>query len=122
MINSSKPKNIYHLLYLILIFDAIMRITPPLSLFAVSVVAVAAYKSSPTETKRQIKSTIKQIRKDLSKWIDPDKTPATESSEDTSERDPDDYVFNEDGPLEQEVKRNMERNDMDDKSYPPEAV
>ena len=99
-----------------------MRITPPLSLFAVSVVAVAAYKSSPTETKRQIKSTIKQIRKDLSKWIDPDKTPATEPSEDTFERDPDDYVFNEDGPLEQEVKRNMERNDIDDKSYPPETA
>ena len=122
MINSSKPKNIYHLLYLILVFDAIMRITPPLSLFAVSVVAVAAYKSSPTETKRQIKSTIKQIRKDLSRWIDPDKTPATEPSEDTSEKDPDNYVFNEDGPLEQEVKRNMERNDMDDKSYPPETA
>ena len=122
MINSSKPKNIYHLLYLILIFDAIMRITPPLSLFAVSVVAVAAYKSSPTETKRQIKSTIKQIRKDLSRWIDPDKTPATEPSEDTSEKDPDNYVFNEDGPLEQEAKRNMERNDMDDKLYPPETA
>ena len=122
MSNLNKPKNIYHLLYIVLIFDAIMRITPPLSLFAVSVVAVAAYKSSPTETKRQIKSTIKQIRKDLSRWIDPDKTPATEPSEDTSERDPDNYVFNEDGPLEQEVKRNMERNDMDDKSYPPEAA
>ena len=118
----NKPKNIYHLLYLILIFDAIMRITPPLSLFAVSVVAVAAYKSSPTETKRQIKSTIKQIRKDLSRWIDPDKTPATEPSEDTSKKDPDDYVFNEDGDIEQKAKRNMERNDMDDKSYPPETA
>ena len=112
----NKPKNIYHLLYIVLIFDAIMRITPPLSLFAVSVVAVAAYKSSPTETKRQIKSTIKQIRKDLSKWIDPDK----KSEPTTPKEEP--YEFNEDGDLEQEVKRNMERNDIDDKSYPPEAV
>ena len=118
MINSSKSKNIYHLLYLILIFDAIMRITPPLSLFAVSVVAVAAYKASPKRAKKKIKSAVFDIRKNLSDWINPETIP----EEDTSERDPDDYVFNEDGDIEQKAKRNMERNDMDDKSYPPEAV
>ena len=42
--------------------------------------------------------------------------------EDTSEKDPDNYVFNEDGDIEQKAKRNMERNDMDDKSYPPETA
>jgi len=111
MINSSKPKNIYHLLYLILIFDAIMRITPPLSLFAVSVVAVAAYKSSPTETKRQIKSTIKQIRKDLSRWIDPDKTPATEPfTKSETDKDPDEYEFDEEGDIEQNAKKFTDRN------------
>ena len=118
MINSSKPKNIYHLLYLILIFDAIMRITPPLSLFAVSIVAVAAYKASPKRAKKKIKSAVFDIRKNLSDWINPETTP----EEDTSEKDPDDYVFNENGDIEQEAKRNMERNDMDDKSYPPEAA
>ena len=55
---------------------------------------------------------------DQSIWINPETIP----DKNTSEKDPDDYVFNEDGDLEQEVKRNMERNDMDDKSYPPEAV
>ena len=118
MTDPNKPKNIYHLLYLILIFDAIMRITPPLSLFAVSVVAVAAYKASPKRAKKKIKSTVFNIRKNLSDWINPETIP----DKDTSEKDPDDYVFNENGPLEQEAKRNMERNDIDDKSYPPETA
>ena len=107
----NKPKNIYHLLYIVLIFDAIMRITPPLSLFAVSVVAVAAYKSSPTETKRQIKSTIKQIRKDLSRWIDPDKTPATKpTTKSETDKDPDEYEFDEEGDIEQDAKKFTDRN------------
>ena len=107
----NKPKNIYHLLYIVLIFDAIMRITPPLSLFAVSVVAVAAYKSSPTETKRQIKSTIKQIRKDISRWIDPDKTPATKPpTKSETDKDPDEYEFDEEGDIEQDAKKFNDRN------------
>lgn len=111
MTDPNKPKNIYHLLYLILIFDAIMRITPPLSLFAVSVVAVAAYKSSPTETKKQIKSTIKQIRKDLSRWIDPDKRSATKPpTKSETDKDPDEYEFNEEGDIEQNAKKFTERN------------
>jgi len=111
MTDPNKPKNIYHLLYLILIFDAIMRITPPLSLFAVSVVAVAAYKSSPTETKKQIKSTIKQIRKDLSRWIDPDKAPTTEPpTKSETDKDPDEYEFDEEGDMEQNAKKFTERN------------
>ena len=118
MTNPNKPKNIYNLLLKILIFDAIMRITPPLSLFAVSIVAVAAYKASPKRAKKKIKSAVFDIRKNLSDWINPETIP----EEDTSERDPDDYVFNEDGDIEQKAKRNMERNDMDDKSYPPETA
>ena len=114
----NKPKNIYHLLYIVLIFDAIMRITPPLSLFAVSVVAVAVYKASPKRAKKKIKSAVFDIRKNLSDWINPETTP----DKDTSEKDPDNYVFNENGPLEQEAKRNMEKNDIDDKSYPPETA
>ena len=107
----NKPKNIYHLLYIVLIFDAIMRITPPLSLFAVSVVAVAAYKSSPTETKRQIKSTIKQIRKDLSRRNDPDMTPATEPfTKSETDKDPDEYEFDEEGDIEQDAKKFTDRN------------
>ena len=118
MTDPNKPKNIYHFLFKILIFDAIMRITPPLSLFAVSIVAVAAYKASPKRAKKKIKSAVFDIRKNLSDWINPETIP----EEDTSERDPDDYVFNEDGDIEQKAKRNMERNDIDDKSYPPETA
>ena len=118
MTDPNKPKNIYNLLLKILIFDAIMRITPPLSLFAVSIVAVAAYKASPKRAKKKIKSAVFDIRKNLSDWINPENIP----DKDTSEKDPDDYVFNEDGDIEQKAKRNMERNDMDDKSYPPETA
>ena len=118
MTDLNKPKNIYHFLYKVLIFDAIMRITPPLSLFAVSIVAVAAYKASPKRAKKKIKSAVFDIRKNLSDWINPETIP----DKDTPERDPDNYVFNENGSLEQEIKRNMERNDMDDKSYPPETA
>ena len=39
-----KPKHVYKLLIKIFLFDIIMRVTPPLSLFALSIVAAAAYK------------------------------------------------------------------------------
>ena len=67
-----KPKHVYKLLIKIFLFDIIMRVTPPLSLFALSIVAVAAYKVSPTRAKRKIKSASIDIRQKLSDWIKPD--------------------------------------------------
>jgi hypothetical protein len=113
-----KPKHVYKLLLKIFLFDVFMRLTPPLSIFAFSVAAVAAYKASPTKTKRKIKSATTDIRQKLADWIRPDE-------EDTSEnwsvnRDDPEYVFNENGPIEQDAKKNMEQREADDKNYPPE--
>jgi hypothetical protein len=113
-----KPKHVYKLLLKIFLFDVFMRLTPPLSIFAFSVAAVAAYKASPTKAKRKIKSAATDIRQKLADWIRPDE-------EDTSEnwsvnRDDPEYVFNENGPIEQDAKKNMEQREADDKNYPPE--
>ena len=86
-----KPKHVYKLLLKIFLFDVFMRLTPPLSIFAFSVAAVAAYKASPTKAKRKIKSATTDIRQKLADWIRPDE-------EDTSEnwsvnRDDPEYVF-----------------------------
>ena len=95
-----------------------MRLTPPLSIFAFSVVVVAAYKASPDKAKAKMKSAATDIRQKLADWIRPDE-------EDTSEnwsvnRDDPEYVFNENGPIEQDAKKNMEQREADDKNYPPE--
>jgi hypothetical protein len=113
-----KPKHVYKLLLKIFLFDVFMRLTPPLSIFAFSVAAVATYKASPTKAKRKIKSAATDIRQKLADWIRPDE-------EDTSEnwsvnRDDPEYVFNENGPIEQDAKKNMEQREADDKNYPPE--
>ena len=113
-----KPKHVYKLLLKIFLFDIFMRLTPPLSIFSLSVVAVAAYKASPTRAKRKMKSAATDIRQKLADWIKPDE-------EDTSEnwsvnRDNPEYVFNENGPIEQDAKKNMEQRETDDKNYPPE--
>ena len=113
-----KPKHVYKLLYKILLFDVLVRITPPLSIFVLSVAAVAAYKASPTKAKTKIKSAATDIRQKLADWIRPDE-------EDTSEnwsvnRDDPEYVFNENDPIVQDAKRNMEEREKDDKNYPPE--
>ena len=115
-----KPKHVYKLLYKILLLDVLMRLTPPLSIFAFSVVAVAAYKASPTRAKRKMKSAATDIRQKLADWIRPDE-------EDTSEnwsvnRDDPEYVFNENGPIEQDAKNQMDKGCWkDDKNYPPET-
>ncbi len=106
-----KPKHVYKLLYKILLLDVLMRLTPPLSIFALSVAAVAAYKASPTKTKAKIKSAATDIRQKLADWIRPDE-------EDIEEVD--EYTFNENGPIEQDAKKNMEKREADDKNYPPE--
>ena len=106
-----KPKHVYKLLLKIFLFDVFMRLTPPLSIFAFSVAAVAAYKASPTRAKRKMKSAATDIRQKLADWIRPDE-------EDIEEVD--EYTFNENGSIEQNAKKNMEEREKDDKNYPPE--
>ena len=106
-----KPKHVYKLLYKILLFDVLVRITPPLSIFALSIAAVAAYKASPTRAKTKMKSAATDIRQKLADWIRPDE-------EDIEEVD--EYTFNENGSIEQDAKKNMEKREKDDKNYPPE--
>ena len=107
-----EPKHVYKLLIKILIFDALMRLTPPLSIFAVAVAAVAAYKASPTKAKRKMKSAATDIRQKLSDWIKPDE-------EDIEEVD--EFVYNDNDPIVQDAKKNMEKREADDKYYPPET-
>ena len=106
-----KPKHVYKLLLKIFLFDVFMRLTPPLSIFAFSVAAVAAYKASPTRAKRKIKSAATDIRQKLADWIRP-------NEEDIEEVD--EYTFNENGSIEQDAKNQMEEREKDDKNYPPE--
>ena len=106
-----KPKHVYKLLLKIFLFDVFMRLTPPLSIFAFSVAAVAAYKASPTRAKTKMKSAATDIRQKLADWIKPDE-------EDIEEVD--EYTFNENGSIEQDAKKNMEQREADDKNYPPE--
>ena len=106
-----KPKHVYKLLLKIFLFDVFMRLTPPLSIFAFSVAAVAAYKASPTRAKTKMKSAATDIRQKLADWIRPDE-------EDIEEVD--EYTFNENGSIEQDAKKNMEKREKDDKNYPPE--
>ena len=106
-----KPKHVYKLLYRILLFDVLVRITPPLSIFVLSVAAVAAYKASPTKAKAKMKSATTDIRQKLADWIRPDE-------EDIEEVD--EYTFNENGSIEQDAKNQMEEREKDDKNYPPE--
>ena len=108
-----KPKHVYKLLYKILLLDVLMRLTPPLSIFALSVAAVAAYKASPTKAKAKMKSAATDIRQKLADWIKPDE-------EDIEEVD--EYTFNENGPIEQDAKNQMDKGCWkDDKNYPPET-
>ena len=109
---SKKPKHVYKLLIKIFLFDILMRVTPPLSIFALSVVAVAVYKVSPTRAKRKIKSASIDIRQKLSDWIKPD---ADETIEEVDE-----FIYNDNDPIVQDAKRNMEEREKDDKNYPPE--
>ena len=107
-----KPKHVYKLLYKILLLDVLMRLTPPLSIFAFSVAAVAAYKASPTKTKAKIKSATTDIRQKLADWIKPDE-------EDIEEVD--EFIYNDNDPIVQDAKKNMEKRETDDKYYPPET-
>ena len=100
-------------LFTILVFDSLMRLTPPLSIFALSTVAVAAYKVSPERARTKLKSAMFDIRKSISSWIKP---------EEQEEELVDEYEFNENGSIEQDAKKNMEKREADDKYYPPETT
>ena len=106
-----KPKHVYKMLVKIFLFDILMRLTHTLSIFALSVAAVTAYKVSPKTSKKHMKSAVTDIRQKLSDWIRPDE-------EDIEEVD--EYTFNENGSIEQDAKKNMEKREADDKNYPPE--
>ena len=101
-------------LFTILVFDSLMRLTPPLSIFALSTVAVAAYKVSPDRAKAKIKSAMFDIRQKLSDWIKPD---ADETIEEVDE-----FIYNDNDPIVQDAKKNMKEREADDKSYPPETI
>ena len=100
-----KPKHVYKLLVKIFLFDILMRLTPPLSIFALSTVAVAAYKVSPERARTKIKSAMFDIRKSISTWIKP---------EEQEEELVDEYEFNEHGSVEQDAKKNMEQREADE--------
>ena len=98
-----KPKRpIRKLLFSVLILDATMRITPPLSIFAFALAGAAIYKVSPDKAKKTIKSTVLDLRNQLSNWVKPnDDDGVTEA----------DYVY----------ECSNDDVDIDDKSYPPET-
>ena len=120
-IHPKEPKHVYKLLIKIFLFDILMRVTPPLSIFALSIVAVAAYKVSPTRAKRKLKSASIDIRQKLSDWIKPDADDTSDEADWSINRDNPEYVFNENDPIVQDAKKNMEKREADDKYYPPET-
>ena len=98
-----KPKRpIRKLLFSVLILDATMRITPPLSIFAFALACSAIYKVSPVKAKKTINSTVLDLRNQLSNWVKPNEDDGFTDS---------DYVYEF---INDDV-------DVDDKSYPPEA-
>ena len=98
-----KPKRpIRKLLFSVLILDATMRITPPLSIFAFALAGAAIYKVSPDKAKKTINSTVLDLRNQLSNWVKPNEDDGFTES---------DYVY----------ECSNDDVDIDDKSYPPET-
>ena len=112
------------LLWKILIFDILMRLTPPLTFIALSVTGVALYKSAPPETKSKAKATFNSIRTKLSDWLRPEDIEEPDIQEMSDfDKDSDEYEFDEEGgEMEQQVQEAQDRDDPDDKFYPPESV
>ena len=105
MITPKTPKKsatIRGFLFKTLLFDAAMRITPPLSIFAFALAGAAIYKVSPDKAKKTIKSTVLDLRNQLSDWVKPNVDDGFTES---------DYVY----------ECSNDDVDIDDKSYPPEA-
>ena len=92
------------LLWKILIFDILMRLTPPLTFIALSVTGVALYKAAPADTKTKAKATFNSLRSKLSDWIKP---------EEKEEEEMDEYDFDENGEMEQEAKERQDKADLD---------
>ena len=111
-----KPKRpIRKLLFSVLIFAAIMRITPPLSLFAFTLAGAALYKVSPGKAKKTIKSTVLDLRSQLSNWVKPNEDDGFTESDyayECSNSEVDDFP---------DTDWNPDDVDTDDKSYPPET-
>ena len=99
---SKKPASLRGFLFKTLLFDAAMRITPPLSIFALAITGAAVYKVSPEKARKTIKSTVLDLRNQLSNWIKPNEDDGFIES---------DYVY----------ECSNDDVDVDDKSYPPEA-
>ena len=110
------------LLWKILFFDILMRLTPPLTFIALSITGVALYKSAPPETRSKAKDTFNSIRTKLSDWLRPDdiEEPDTQEMYDF-DKDSDEYEFDEEGDMEQKAQDVEFRKDPDDKFYPPES-
>ena len=110
------------LLWKILIFDILMRLTPPLTFIALSVSGVALYKSAPPETKSKAKATFNSIRTKLSDWLRPEDIEEPDTQEvHNFDKDSDEYEFDENGDMERKAQDVEFRKDPDDKSYPPES-
>ena len=110
------------LLWKILIFDILMRLTPPLTFIALSVTGVALYKSAPPETKSKAKATFNSIRTKLSDWLRPEDVEEPDIQEMSDfDKDSDEYEFDEEGEMELKARDVEFRKDPDDKSYPPES-
>ena len=110
------------LLWKILIFDILMRLTPPLTFITLSVTGVALYKSAPPETKSKAKATFNSIRTKLSDWLRPEDVEEPDIQEMSDfDKDSDEYEFDEEGEMEQKSQDIEFRKDPDDKFYPPES-
>ena len=119
---SKKPASLRGFLFKTLLFDAAMRITPPLSIFALAITGAAVYKVSPEKARKTIKSTVLDLRNQLSDWIRPSES---------DHFNQDDYAYEcskSDGPEQQfddypDPDSDWEPDDVDtdDKSYPPET-
>ncbi len=97
-----KSATIRGFLFKTLLFDAAMRITPPLSIFAFALAGAAIYKVSPDKAKKTIKSTVLDLRNQLSDWVKPNVDDGFTES---------DYVY----------ECSNDDVDIDDECYPPEA-
>ena len=123
-----KPASLRGFLIKTLLLDAAMRITPPLSIFALALTSAAVYKASPEKARKTIKSTVLDLRNQLSDWIKPNEDDLESWS---INRDNPDYACEcskSDGPEQQfddypdpDSDWALNDVDVDDKSYPPET-
>ena len=114
---SKKPASLRGFLFKTLLFDAAMRITPPLSIFALAITGAAVYKVSPEKARKTIKSTVLDLRNQLSDWIRPNESDHFNQDDyayECSGSDVDDYPDPDSDWQPGDV-------DTDDKSYPPET-